>query len=532
MKKHFWLIVIIALGLVLRFYHNNLISLWHDEAFSALMIRYSWGEMFYRLGLDVHPPAYYAALRLWHYLFGDSLLALRGMSIFFGAASIWAAWAFVKESFKDERAALWAALLVAINPFQLQYVTEARMYTMGAFFGLLAAYFLVKALNLQKQLHDSRELHIPHLPESIRHARCMWLAYLGFTLSIIIIIYTHYYLFFTAAAIGLYGILFLFFHHKWDWKKYVPLLFSFIVIAFSYLPWLKTFLFQYRQVQEGYWIPKMTVWSMPATLWDMLLGFARDTSKPLTKLLLTATALLTLYIFYRFVRKTDAFHKWLVILCVAAPFGGALLFALLARLKGSDSSVYMDRYFLFASIFYSIAVGDWLKKINSRWLAACLLAVYCALNIFAFANFWNRLDVKTKPGMSGAARYILSNFEPGQKLYAGSSFMFFNLKYYALTPSETKISTPATPLLFSGGVDKAKNISHYAGSALLSDADLLPDFSASTKPGDTVWLVWTNGFGSSKPEVPKTWTQLTEKGFAEVRPWVGTWVVVTQYKVN
>src|SRR6267154_6515063 len=105
MKKYFWLIIILLVGTAFRFYHNTMISLWHDEAFSALMIRYPWGEMFYRLGLDVHPPAYYIFLRFWHNIFGDSLLSLRGMSIFFGVGTVWAGWLFTKEAFVSEKAA-------------------------------------------------------------------------------------------------------------------------------------------------------------------------------------------------------------------------------------------------------------------------------------------------------------------------------------------------------------------------------------------------------------------------------------------
>src|SRR5262249_26014441 len=144
-KKYFWLIVIILAGLLLRIYHNTDISLWHDEAFSALMIRYGWGEMFRRLALDVHPPMYYIALRLWHYIFGNGMWSLRGFSVFFGLLTIPAAYLFVKEAFQKQKMALWAAVLVALNPFELQYVTEARMYTFGAFFAIMAAYFLVKA---------------------------------------------------------------------------------------------------------------------------------------------------------------------------------------------------------------------------------------------------------------------------------------------------------------------------------------------------------------------------------------------------
>src|SRR6185503_841332 len=180
--------------------------LWHDEAFSPLLIKYSWSEMMYRIGLDVHPPMYYVFLRVWHYGFGDSLWSLRAMSVFFGVAAIVAAYAFVHAAFKNKTAALIAALLVAISPFQIQYVTEARMYTMGAFFAILAAYFLVKALETEKIAIEHEQTYMPNLPQDMWLKKASLLYYLLFALSISVIMYTHYYLFFTAAALGIYAL--------------------------------------------------------------------------------------------------------------------------------------------------------------------------------------------------------------------------------------------------------------------------------------------------------------------------------------
>src|SRR6266403_794535 len=124
MKKYIPLGLILLAALYFRLYHNLDISIWHDEAFSALMIKYPWHEMFTRLAMDVHPPMYYIALRLWHYVFGSGLWSLRGFSVVFGVAAVWAVWLFVKTAFtrstgsghaESEKMALWAALLVAIS---------------------------------------------------------------------------------------------------------------------------------------------------------------------------------------------------------------------------------------------------------------------------------------------------------------------------------------------------------------------------------------------------------------------------------
>jgi uncharacterized membrane protein len=531
MKKYFYIIAILITATVLRFYHNLDISLWHDEAFSALLINYSWPEMMYRIGLDVHPPMYYIFLRLWHYIFGDSLLSLRGMTIFFSVGSVWAAWLFVKTAFQNEKAALVSALLIAVNPFQIQYASEARMYTMGAFFALLGAYFLVSALRHQKMyLNNEHQLNIPNLPSELSLKRRFRLEYLAFVLCLIVITYTHYYLLFTAAAFGIFGLAYLLYHHRSNFQSSLWFLGAWLLAGLAYLPWLKTFLFQYRQVGAGYWIPPMDTWSVPSTLWTLIIGFGHDVNNPTTQKWLVVITLITLFIVFRFLKKTQGTEKWLVLLTTLAPFGGSLLFLILAKLKGSESSVYLVRYFLFTSSFLSVIIAVWLTQIKWKSVSKILLLGLCLVNLTAFFSYWQDINVKTRPGMNAAAKMLQVNVEPHHKLYVGSSFMFFNLKYYL---TQYPLSNPEIrPLLFSGGNRDIKNLPHFAGTAILTNQDLLPDFKEATKTGDTVWLLWTNGFGGSKPETPKNWTQVEEKSYPEVRLYLGTNVYINEYKVN
>ncbi len=526
-------------GTLLRFYHNLDISLWHDEAFSALLIKYPWQEMFYRIGLDVHPPAYYVFLRFWHYIFGDSLLALRSFSVFFGVGSIWAVWLLVKTAFNSHKAGIVSAVFLAVNLFQIQYATEARMYTMGAFFTLLAGYFLVKALAYQTEEAKLHTLKMPNLPEVLAlRKKTLW-HYLGFTVSVIVMIYTHYYLLFASMAICFYGLVYLFAHHRFTLKNYILLLIAYFLILASYLPWLKTFLYQYKQVGAGYWIPPMTGWSIPSTLYTLLVGFSHDISQSSVQKLLVLTSLVVLFVLYKFLRQTQSFHKWLVLLVALAPFGGSMLFLILAKLKGSESSVYLVRYFIFTGAFLSIIVAVWLSQFKIRWVFWLLATGYCLLNLFAFINYWQDINIRQRPGMKSTAKYLQANFEPHHKLYSGSSFMFFNLKYYSnqfLKSDEPLVfgygQLNIKPLLFSGGITDVSSLPHYAGTAILENKDLLPDFNQNVKTGDVVWLVWTNGFGAQKPSIPKNWTEITEQAFPEVRPYLGTSVFVSEYKVS
>ncbi|MDR3642917.1 MAG: glycosyltransferase family 39 protein [Candidatus Doudnabacteria bacterium] len=538
LKKYWPIIVITLIGLGFRLSHNIGISIWHDEAFSALMIRYGWGEMFQRLAMDVHPPMYYIALRIWHYAFGDGMWSLRGFSVLFGTLTIPAVYLFVKESFKNGKMALWAAGLAAINPFGLQFSTEARMYTFGAFFALMASYFLVKALREQKKVFDDDQLNMPNLPQDIRLKKELVWNYLGFVVCSTIIVLTHYYLLFTAAAIMLYGLIYCVRYYRKNYRQYLWLIASSLLVVVGFLPWLRQFLGQLRSVGGSYWIPDMTWWSIPSTLWTILLGFANDTTKSSTQLWLVILTLFSGYFFWRFVKKTDQFEKWLVILAVVMPFVGSVLFYLKSISCGHTGvngslvchgrSLYQDRYFLFAAVFYTIAFSAFLSELKNRVWARVLLAGYILLNLVAIKNYWAELNLSAKPGMNGAARYLGTNVEPGQRVFLGTSFEFFNYKYY----EQTYYHVPTPPLLYTGGRADVSKMSSVEGSALLSNSDLAPSYAQYAHSGDTEWVVWTYAFGGNPPDVPGTWNKISEKTFDDVRPYLGTTIYVDEYKVN
>ncbi|MFH1049008.1 MAG: hypothetical protein V1732_05095, partial [Patescibacteria group bacterium] len=88
-----------------------------------------------------------------------------------------------------------------------------------------------------------------------------------------------------------------------------------------------------------------------------------------------------------------------------------------------------------------------------------------------------------------------------------------------------------TPLLYTPGLTALSQIPHFSGTALLTDCDLLTDFNKNLRRSETIWLIWTTGFGSGKPEIPLNWTQTDEAGFQDVFDYRG-WIVVTKYKVR
>jgi len=510
MKKYsFWLAPILILGGLLRYYNNTAVALWHDEAFSALYIRYPFSEMMHRIALDVHPPLYYWVLRLWSYVFSSSLLSLRSLSILFGVLTILAGYLFVKEAFsasakatggsaeavakagKNEKLAMLAAFFLAINPFQIQYSLEARMYTLGTFLVLFSSYLLVKALNSNKTW--------------------VWIAY---AISVAACFYTHYYLFFSVAAQGLYFIYYLFQQKRFtlDYRRdslTLKGLGSYILSLLIFAPWIPTLLVQIKRVEKAYWIPAPDRWSIPGTIWKMTFG--GQGNDHITLLIATLAAVGLLIYFWR---ETKPPVRWFIIFGVAIPFAASLLLSF-------KQAIYLDRYFVFASLYFTILIAATLYLVPKYTTRRTLTIVFAIVSMALFFKNWKDLgQIDQKPGVSAASAVINADAQPNDKIYVGSSFVYFTFRYYN--------QTPIHPLLYSSG--PLESIPHFSGTALLNNDDLILDFSQAKK-NDTVWLLWTTGFGGTKPNVPGKWQKIDEQKFGDTPGFKGD-IYVTKYRIN
>src|SRR3989338_10168996 len=146
-KKALIILLFFALAVtLLEMVNLTKVSLWHDESFSALLVQYNFPEMISRIQMDVHPPLYYIVLRGWTDIFSNSLFSLRLFSVFFSFLTIFGVYLFINKAFKNSALALFASLLYTLSYFQIQYATEARMYSMGTFWVVICGYLFLKAL--------------------------------------------------------------------------------------------------------------------------------------------------------------------------------------------------------------------------------------------------------------------------------------------------------------------------------------------------------------------------------------------------
>lgn len=119
---------IMALGLGLRLYQLQRLSLWLDETSTIYFARFTWPHI---LGLqgwyDDHPPLYFALIKLVTLVVSE-VDAGRVTSAVAGVATLPVLAALVAR-LVNWRAGLVAALVLAVSPLHVWYSQEARMYT-------------------------------------------------------------------------------------------------------------------------------------------------------------------------------------------------------------------------------------------------------------------------------------------------------------------------------------------------------------------------------------------------------------------
>lgn len=140
-NEYLLLVGIVLFGLFLRLINLGAEPYWADEILSLDIVKHFnnlGGLINYLKLIEIHPPLYYLMLHYWIGWFGTGELAVRLLSLLFGLGIIFFTYVVGKKMFSQlPKFGLWAAFIVAILPFQINFSEEARPYITYCFFGLL-----------------------------------------------------------------------------------------------------------------------------------------------------------------------------------------------------------------------------------------------------------------------------------------------------------------------------------------------------------------------------------------------------------
>jgi hypothetical protein len=147
-KHNGFLIGILVLASIIRFYHLDYQSVWIDEihTLNEANPAFSLSELYSAvLSSDPHPPLYFIFMHYVFLIFGYTTFVLRAFSAIVGIASVLGIYYLGKEVF-NKKAGVYAAILLTINYFHLTYSQEGRMYALLFLATVLSFYFLVKMI--------------------------------------------------------------------------------------------------------------------------------------------------------------------------------------------------------------------------------------------------------------------------------------------------------------------------------------------------------------------------------------------------
>jgi uncharacterized membrane protein len=125
-------------------------------------------------------------MNIFGHLFGHSDGALRSVSAIYNLLTILFIFLIGRNIFKNDKIALIAAFLAAIEPFYIIFSQQARFYTTCIFFGTMASYYFLQIMVNGKS--------------SLKY-------YVAYTVSIILTIFSNYLTFTVFLAHGLYWLI-------------------------------------------------------------------------------------------------------------------------------------------------------------------------------------------------------------------------------------------------------------------------------------------------------------------------------------
>ena len=245
---------ILVLALLVRLLGIATRPIWYDEAFSILFAEKGFSAMLYGTlaptgagSADIHPLGYYISLWLWMKIFGESIIAVRILSISAGLVVVYVVYAIALEIALDVRTGELSMLIAAFAPFQIHYSQEIRMYSFLAMWLLVATYAFLRASTTGN-----------------------WRWWLVFSVSAALAQYTH-----NLAAFYLLPLALLAIFQK-NWKSLWGVIISGIGALLLYSPWLLQLPEQFSKIQNAYWIERPGI----SEVFTLLVVYTANTPLP------------------------------------------------------------------------------------------------------------------------------------------------------------------------------------------------------------------------------------------------------------
>ena len=424
------MVALLAIAYATRVFTLTNQSLWRDEVDALRFATAPWTEL---LKTFTQPgwngPLYFALLRGWIGLTGQSEFALRYFSLFFGVMAVALAFVLAKR-LAGASTALICSLLMVVSPYLIWYSQEAKMYTLILAMATLTVYALRHA---------------------VKSNGLTW--WLTLVVATSVAFYSHI---LAALLIPIEMILALVWgigsrSSRW----WIGALVSFACLTLPYLPLLRWQLpLIFTPAQTGY-----TFYPLDQMLLVMLNGFATGVSGvmpqaavwPLGILLLAGLVLAPIQW-----RGKAALVVWL------------LLPPLALYLVSLNRPIFTDRYLIWIGPAFYLLVALGVIVLWRVWKPLGVAGALMVIGIAGAGAYW-QTAAPIKSDFRGAVRYFQAHHSPGDLVIFQIPYVRYTFDYYYHQP-----------------YDWAEGLFTNYG---MSDADVDNQMRAIVAGHKTVWLV-------------------------------------------
>ncbi len=140
----------LTLALVMRLWGLTSEPVWLDEVYSVLLSDGPSDQILEANAKDVHPPAYYLGLGRWRQVFGSTPAGIRGYSILWSLIGVTFVVLLAIDSGLDWHGVSFAGMLAAINPMDIYFAQEARMYAQATALATASSWMLWRWLQSRR----------------------------------------------------------------------------------------------------------------------------------------------------------------------------------------------------------------------------------------------------------------------------------------------------------------------------------------------------------------------------------------------
>jgi uncharacterized membrane protein/uncharacterized protein (DUF2141 family) len=391
-----WIIIAVAcLVYTIGITHEGI---WYDEACSAIMARHPLVKIITLTAYDNHPPLYYLLLGVTRTILGNSVWALRSLSVAGAVALVCLGAGPVRRIFGNKTALIYAAVIL-FTPATLIYAHEARMYTLAIF--AVTASVLYGYLAVQ----DHRTLD--------------WVCFGVATLAAA---YLHYYGLIAAFSTQLFVFLWLLLKKREILKAY---LITGAAVVAGYLPWLGVLARQTVGVSKGFWLSPVTFGDIMAAFYK---PFAYKEFYPGIRPSMDAAlglALILIICGVAFAIKRKAKTELTLSLFLLFVYLGTLLTTIIVSLV--IAPIFYARYMLVCVGLFLLLVSLGIRSLPGKYLPLAALGIFMILNVLTLKDVYTQqFNFFTKDLVQDLGNEI----KPGDLIITSDSYSMGPAMYY------------------------------------------------------------------------------------------------------